>query len=248
MNPSARTSAFAVTRWTLVAQAKGDDAGARNALSELCAAYYEPVVAFLRAEGRSDDVARDLAHGFFARVLAGKSLAGADSARGRFRSYLLGAVKHFLGNERASAAAEKRGGGAEPVPLERDESEENDGSVEIPAPPGVRADEAFERQWALTIIARALEIVGDEMRAAGKRAHFDTLKPWLVGSGADTPALSQLTVAQALGLSEGAVKVAIHRLRQRFRAAVKSEIAQTVPADADVDDELNHLVAVLVRG
>jgi RNA polymerase sigma-70 factor (ECF subfamily) len=109
-------------------------------------------------------------------------------------------------------------------------------------------EHAFDRQWALTVIARALEVVGAELRDAGKGAQFDTLKPWLIGSGADTPALDQATAAAALGMSEGAVKVAIHRLRQRFREAVKAEIAQTVPADADVDDELSHLVAVLVRG
>src|SRR5262245_42376034 len=114
----AESGHFTPTRWTLVVQAKGAGEAARAALSELCAAYYAPVVSFLRSEGREEDPARDLAHEFFARVLAGASLRGADPARGRFRSYLLGAVKHFLADARDKAAAEKRGGGITPVSLE----------------------------------------------------------------------------------------------------------------------------------
>ena len=187
--------------------------------------------------GRTEDAARELAHEFFARVLAGGALGGADAARGRFRSYLLGALKHFLADHRAHANREKRGGGLAPEPL--------DPGTNAGQPfPAARDDErAFDRQWALTLISRALEIVGDELRDAGKAAHFDALKPWLTG---ENPALSQAQTAQQLCVSEGAVKVAIHRLRQRFREAVKSEIAQTVPDAADVDDELRHLLAVLV--
>lgn len=247
MNPDPRTSAFAATRWTLVTQAKGGDTAAQTALSELCAAYYAPVIAFLRAEGRTEDAARELAHEFFARVLGGQSLAGADAARGRFRSYLLGAVKHFLADQRDRAQAEKRGAGIEPVSLEMHASSDTGAGLEIPAEADAQAEHAFDRQWALTIIARAMEVVGGELREAGKGAHFDALKPWLIGSGAESSTLSQADAARALGQSEGATKVAIHRLRQRFREAVKAEIAQTVPADADIDDELRHLVAVLVR-
>ena len=237
MNPSPPNSAFAATRWTLIARASGEDAAAQAALSELCAAYYAPVNAFLRAEGRTEDAARELAHEFFARVLAGGALGGADAARGRFRSYLLGALKHFLADHRDRARAEKRGGGIAPEPLDT-------GTNAGQPLPAARDDErAFDRQWALTLISRALETVGTELRDAGKAAHFDALKPWLTGESA---ALSQAEAARQLGVSEGAVKVAIHRLRQRFREAVKAEIVQTVPSDADVDDELRHLLAVLV--
>lgn len=234
------TGHFAATRWTLVVQAKGNDEAARAALSELCAAYYAPVLAFLRLDGRPEDAAREKAHEFFAKVLAGNSLGGADPARGRFRSYLLGAVKHFLGDQRDRGHAAKRGGGVAPESLE-----ETDGSAPGLQVAGPDRDEtAFDRQWALTVIARALEAVSAEWAAAGKGAQFEILKPWLTGEAGAPP---QAQAAQQLGMGESAVKVAIHRLRQRFREAVKLEIAQTVPAESDIDDELRHLVAVLAR-
>jgi DNA-directed RNA polymerase specialized sigma24 family protein len=228
---------FAPTRWTLVVQASGADEGARAALSELCAAYYAPVVSFLRSEGREEDPARELAHEFFARVLAGASLGGADPARGRFRSYLLGAVKHFLADMRDRASAEKRGGGIAPVSLEDTAS---GWVVSTPASPD--SERAFDRQWALTIVARALETVQAELEAAGKGGQFEALKPWIAGTGGE---LSQAGAAASLHMSAGAVKVAIHRLRQRFRESVKLEIAQTVPVADDVEDELRYLAAVL---
>lgn len=227
MNPSS----FAATRWTLVARAQGDDPAAQSALSDLCAAYYAPVVAFLRARGSDEDAARELAHAFFAKVLAGGALNGADRARGRFRSYLLGAVKHFLADTHDRAIAEKRGGGVEPEPLDDT------------AHPPVEDERVFDRQWALTVIARALETTEAELRDAGKAAQFTILKPWIIGGG-ELPA--QAAAAGQLGLSEGAVKVAIHRLRQRFREAIKTEIAQTVPESSDIEDELRHLLAVLL--
>lgn len=230
-------SDFAATRWTLVARAGGSDPAAQTALSELCAAYYAPVNAFLRAESRTEDAARELAHEFFARLLAGGALGGADARRGRFRSYLLGALKHFLVDHRLHANREKRGSGIAPEPLDAGTG----AGLSLPSAPD--DSRVFDRQWALTLIARALEIVGNELRDAGKAAHFDTLKPWLTGESA---ALSRADAARQLGITEGAVKVAIHRLRQRFRETVKTEIAQTVPDAADVDDELNHLLAVLV--
>jgi len=228
---------FAPTRWTLVARASGGDATAQTALSELCAAYYAPVNAFLRAENRTEDAARELAHEFFAGVLAGGSLGGADASRGRFRSYLLGALKHFLGDQRDRANAEKRGGGIVPEPLDPATG------AGLAMPSACDDDRIFDRQWALTLIARSLETVGNELRDAGKAAHFETLKPWLTGESAT---LSQSAAALQLGLSEGAVKVSIHRLRQRFRETVKAEIAQTVRTPSDIEDELSHLLAVLI--
>ncbi len=229
-------SEFAATRWTLVAQARGSDAQAKAALAELCEAYYEPVVAFLAREGRSTDAARELAHEFFAILLGGKSLSGADRAKGRFRSYLLGALKHFLADHRARANATKRGGGQQPVPLDTT----TDAGLPLPALPD--DERLFDRHWALTVVARALEVISTELHAAGKETHFLVLKPWLMGDGG-----AQSTAAAELGMSEGAIKVAIHRLRQRFRETVKAEIAETVPTAADANDELRHLVAVLTR-
>ena len=225
-------SSFAPTRWTLVAQAQGQDPAAATALSELCAAYYAPVVAFLRARRGDEDSARELAHEFFAKVLAGGALNGADRTRGRFRSYLLGAVKHFLADAHDRAIAEKRGGGVTPEPL--------DEVAHLLA----EDEQIFDRQWALTVIARALETIEAELRDAGKAGQFSVLKPWIIG-GDELPA--QTAAAAQLGLSESAVKVAIHRLRQRFREAIKTEIAQTVPASSDIDDELRHLLAVLLK-
>ncbi len=234
------TGHFAATRWTLVVQARGGGSEARSALSDLCSAYYAPVVTFLRASGRDEDAARDMAHSFFAVVLAGNTLGGADPARGRFRSYLLGAVKHFLADQRDRAIAAKRGAGVDPVPL--DAGTASAPGFDVPAP---TVDETvFDRQWALTVLARALQVVGDELAAAGKGIQFEVLKPWLTGGSAGTP---QAEAAAQLGMNEAAVKVAIHRLRQRFREAVKAEIAETVPAESDIDDELRHLIAVMAR-
>lgn len=231
---SPQTESFGATRWTLVLRAKGNDAVGQSALSELCEAYYAPVVAFLRYRGTNDDAAREKAHAFFARILAGRTLAGADPARGRFRSYLLGALRHFLADEYDREQAAKRGGGMESVPIDAGTS------CEIPSS---KEDEtAFDRQWALTIIARALEEVDSEWKQAGKAEQFEVLKSSLTGSGENLPLAE---TARRLAMSEGATKVAIHRLRARFREAVKAEIAQTVPEESDIDDELRHLIAVL---
>ena len=232
------TPPFAATRWTLVSRARGVDEAGRAALSDLCAAYYEPVVTFLRSEGRTDDAARELAHGFFARLLAGGGLRGADPARGRFRSYLLGAVKHFLRDERARLHAEKRRGPEETVPLTA-----TAGGLDEPDATAAAAERAFDRHWALTVIARALDAVAAELDSPGRAEQFEVLKPWITG---DAP-LSQSEAAARLGMSEGAVKVAIHRLRQRFRQEVKSEIAHTIPEGDDPAAELQHLIAVLAQ-
>jgi len=225
-------SEFAATRWSCVARAKGCDSAARNALCELCEAYYEPVVSFLCCEGRPADDARDLAHEFFATLLAGGSLGGAHPARGRFRNYLLGALKHFLADRRDRANAAKRGGGAAHQPIDPE-------SARSEAPDD--RERAFDRQWAFTVISRALATVGGEFEAAGKSAQFEAFKPSLT-----TPGFHHADAARRLGLSEGAAKVAIHRLRQRFREAVKSEITDTVPTESDTDQELQYLLAVLI--
>jgi RNA polymerase sigma-70 factor (ECF subfamily) len=225
---------FHPTQWTLVLRSRGEGEESRAALSDLCAAYYEPVVSFLRREGRSEDAARETAHAFFENVLAG-GIGMPDPARGRFRSYLLGALKHFLANQRASLLAAKRGGGAEHVPLVSD----NDTQPGLPQP-GVMDDAlAFDREWALALIARALGTL--EAEHAGKAETFATLKPWLAGGAA----VSQADTARVLGMSETAVKVAIHRLRARFRELIRHEVAATVNDPAEIADELRHLIATV---
>ena len=224
---------FAPTRWTLVLRAKGDDTSARTALSELCAAYYAPVVAFLRHRLPSEDAAREQAHAFFARLLEGSALSGADPERGRFRSYLLGALRHFLTDVWDRSRAAKRGGGEEIASI----SESDDLAVAEPS-----SEHAFDREWALTVINRALAAIGKEAELGGKRDQFQVLQPALVAGG---EAFDLGAAAARLGMNEGAVKVAVHRLRARFREWVKHEIAQTVPAESDIDDELRYLVSVL---
>lgn len=231
---------FAPTRWTLVLAARGDSEPARAALGELCGTYYQPVFRFLQREGRSEDAARELTQEFFARLLARDGLATADPARGRFRSFLLGALKHFLGDQRVRERAAKRGGGAvhEPLPEPTDTSP----GRELAAPGPASPEAWFDRQWALAIMDRALSTLAAEHAAEGKADQFERLKPWLVGAAA-----AQADVAGQLGWSEGALKVAVHRLRKRFRELVRAEIAQTVPAFAEVDAELRYLVDVLAR-
>ncbi len=221
---------FLETRWTLVARSRGRGEEARLALRELCEAYYPPVVAFLRRPGRDEDEARDLAHAFFAKLLQGGSLDHADPSRGRFRSYLLAALKHFAADDRDRRNAAKRGGGWEHTAL-AEESPVADDKATAP-------DAAFDRQWALTLLARALGALEAEFKTEGKEAHFAVLKPWLT-LGAEKP--PQALAAATLGMSESAVKVAIHRLRQRFRDRVRSEISQTVTAPGRIEDELEAL-------
>ncbi len=232
---------FHETRWTLVSRSKGDDAVSRAALGELCEAYYAPVVAFLRRDGRTEDAARDLAHDFFARLLAGGMIAGADPMLGRFRTYLLMALKRFAADQRERANAAKRGGGRGHVAIGAETTEAGTG-WQIADERAEAPDAAFDRQWAITVLARALATVEAELRESGKGDHFDVLKPWLTGD-AGTP--SQAEAAGRLGMGEGALKVAIHRLRKRFRAAVKAEIAQTVSGEGSVEEEMAALVAAL---
>lgn len=226
-------SNFHATRWTLVRRAQGRGEVARAALSELCAIYYEPILQFTRRWCGDAVRAEDLAHGFFEDLLGRENLGAADPAKGRFRSYLLAAVKHFLSHQRERAAAAKRGGDVERVPL--DEAPE----------PGVSPDweREFDRAWALALIGRALDSLAAEMQAAGKQAKFEALRPWLDGG----PAGDAEVVGESLGLSPTALKVAIHRLRQRFRQKVRDEIGSTTADPAEAADEFRHLVEVWVN-
>ncbi len=236
------TSPFAPTRWTLILRARGETPEARAALGELCEAYYQPVLRFLRREGRDEDPARELTQEFFVRILARGAFEEADPERGRFRSYLLGALKHFLADQRKHEHRLKRGGGATPESLNSTDAVDDSASLQV-ADTSTPAPEAFfDREWALAIMARALEALQKEFTAAGKADQFDALKPWLMG---EAPSMSQADAARHLGLSEGAVKVVIHRLRKRFRDAVRAEIAQTLRDPSLVDEELRHLIEAL---
>lgn len=237
-------SCFAPTRWTLVLRARGEAPEAREALSALCEAYWQPVFRFLRGQGRDDDQARELTQEFFARVLAGSGFGGADPSRGRFRSFLLGAVKHFLADYRARERCLKRGGGNEPEPLDEPSGTDTEATLQVADPAAIMVDEEFDRQWALAVMHRALAALEEELSTDGKRDLFLALQPWLAGDAAGS---SQAETAQKLGLSEGAMKVAIHRLRKRFREVVRREIGETLEDPSAAKEELRYLVEVLAR-
>jgi RNA polymerase sigma-70 factor (ECF subfamily) len=234
--PDAAGGAFRTTQWTRVSRAKADSPEGNRALVELCNAYYEPVAAFLRYELHDPDAARELAHDFFAQMLAGGTIAGADPERGRFRSYLLGAVKHFLSHRREAIRRLKRGRGVENLSL-------NDTEAGLVPDAGVLTpDAAFDRQWALTVVARALEALRRECVVEGRAEFFQSVKPWLTG---DADRGDQLTVAAATGLNPNALKVAVHRLKRRYRQLVKVEVAGTLDNPALVEGEMRALFAAL---
>lgn len=225
----------------MVLGARGASPEARAALGDLCAAYWQPVYQFLRREGRNEDDSRELAQAFFVRLLERGGVDQVDPAKGRFRSYLLGALKHFLVEQRRNEGRQKRGGG---VIIESIDSGGTDTSpgLQIAAPAPAVPDACFDREWALAVMDRSLQTVQADFEKAGKGKQFETLKPWLVG---DTENLPQSAAAAALGTGIGAVKVMIHRLRKDFRDAVHAEIAQTVPSAEDIGDEIRYLIEVL---
>lgn len=233
--------AFRTTRWTRVCRAKDDSEEGRRALADLCEAYYEPVVAYLRGALRSDDdAARELTHAFFAKVLAGGAFDSADPERGRFRYYLLGAVKHFLAHRREADGRLRRGGGIAPCSL--DEAGEGSPALHLSDTSRPSPEAAFDRQWAVTVLARAMAMLEAECAAGGKSALFHKLRPSLLG---DASYGDQIGVADALGMSVPALKVAAHRLRRRFRECVRAEIEGTLQDRAAVEDEMRSLYAAL---
>jgi RNA polymerase sigma-70 factor (ECF subfamily) len=234
------TSAFVTTHWTRVVQAQGNSTDAKAALSDLCAAYYAPVFAFVRRWTNDAEAARDLTQEFFARLLARNSIEQANPQRGRFRSYLLGAVKHFLCDARDRDLRLKRGGGQPLEPLER--STDTSTSVQLPDPNATSPDHEFDRKWAMTVLDRALRSLEQEHAWVGNEKLFQILKPWLTG---DTETLKQVDAARELGMNEAAVKVAIHRMRRRFREIIKREIADTLNDPTHVEQELQHLISAL---
>jgi RNA polymerase sigma factor (sigma-70 family) len=236
---SARSSVFATTQWTQVLEARGESSDAQSALSRLCAAYYAPVFAFIRRTVGNDEAARDLTQEFFARLLGLHGIDSVDPERGRFRSFLLGAVKHFLADMRDHANRLKRGAGQS---VESLDAGTDTSPLEFADKNAQSPEKEFDRKWALTILDHAFAALAKEHGGAGKTEQLLVLKPWLTGESAG---LSQAEAAGQLGLNEGAVKVAIHRLRRRFRDLVKAEIAETLRDQSQVENELGCLIAAL---
>lgn len=222
-------------------RSKGEAPEARAALGDLCEAYWTPVHRFLKHEGRSDDESRELTQEFFSRLLAGSALQKADPGKGRFRSYLLGALKHFLSDRRRAESRKKRGGDAIIESIESGVSETSPG-LSIADPRAEASDAYFDRHWALAVMERGLDAAREFFVQAGKGKQFELLKPWLIG---DVEGLSQSDVAAELGMSPGAVKVAVHRLRQKFGEAVRCEIAETVDSEEEIAGELRYLIEAL---
>lgn len=206
----------------------------RRALEELCEGYWQPLYAYVRRRGFDADEAQDLTQDFFARLLEKQTLERADPRRGRFRSFLLGSLNHFLANHRRERRALKRGGGGSMLSLDFAAGERR---IQIEPMHELTAERLFDRRWALTLLDRVLDGLRDEYTAAGKAKLFDELKRHLDGGAAPTYEDS----ATRLQMNPGAVKVAAHRLRRRFRDRLRAEVAQTVDT-AEVEDELRWLL------
>jgi RNA polymerase sigma-70 factor (ECF subfamily) len=221
----------------VVLAAGGATPAASDALAVLCRAYWYPLYAFVRRQGHSPDDAQDLTQEFFARLLARGDLASVAPERGRFRAWLLAVMKHFLAKEWVRANRLKRGGGVAAVPLDGVAGEER--YTHEPAD-SVTPEKLYDRRWAMDLLDRGLIRLEAEQAAAGKVEQFAALKFCLAG---EKVALRE--VADRLGSSEGAIKVAVHRLRERYRQLIREEIASTVDREEEIETELQELLAAL---
>jgi RNA polymerase sigma-70 factor (ECF subfamily) len=232
---------FATTHWSVVlAAGRGTGPASREALATLCGTYWYPIYAYGRRRGLDADQAADLTQGFFTRLLEKKTMRGADPARGKFRSYMLGAYKHFLSHEWARAHAKKRGGGRRFVPIDPVEAETRYG---LEPAHDLTPEKLYDRQWALAVLETALADLGHQCAGEGKRRHFDRFKEFL--SGGSGPAYRE--AGAELGLSEGAVRVVVHRLRRRYRQILREHIQRTVDSPEQVDEEIDHLFTAIGR-
>jgi RNA polymerase sigma-70 factor (ECF subfamily) len=235
-----RRGQFATTQWSIVLAA-ADRASPRRqrALGELCNAYWYPLYAFARRQGRSPAEAEDLTQEFFVRLLEKSYLNAAGTERGRFRTFLLVCFKRFMANEHDRAAAEKRGGDRPTLPLDLSSAETR---YQHEPAHAATPERIFERRWALVLLDQVLARLGEEYRRAGKEGLFEQLKFCLV---ADSESASYGEIAARLGLSEGAVKVAAHRMRQRYGRLLTAEVARTLERPSDAADEIQQLFAAL---
>ena len=232
--------AFVTTHWSLVVSAgRNDTPHARNALEKLCRAYWFPIYAFVRRQGHGPHDAQDLTQEFFARLLEKKQLAVVDPAKGRFRSFLLASLKHFLANEWDKTKAQKRGGGQILIPIDVATAESSGG---VDPADHLTAEKIFERRWALTLLDQVLRRLRAEYVRDGKENLFEQLKPTLTEV---SRSVRYAEIAARLGTNEGAVKVVVHRLRQRYREVLRAEIADTVASPGEVEDEIRNLFAAL---
>jgi RNA polymerase sigma-70 factor (ECF subfamily) len=248
MSPALRTttrdSLFASTRWTVVYQAADSQTSSKHALSalsELCQIYWRPVYLFLRRQGIAQHDAQDLTQDFFAELIEHRTYAGADRMKGRFRSFLLGALKHLLAHARDHDRAQKRGGGT--VPLQLDEAAISQVEAQAERGQSWSADGIFEREWAASLLRQALERLAQEYTIAGKGALFEALKAHVAASAA--AAVPYEEMAKRLGRAAATLRSDVARLRVRYRAILREEVSGTVIDPRDVDEELRYLRRVM---
>jgi RNA polymerase sigma factor (sigma-70 family) len=234
------TSRFQTTSWSLVLQAAGQPSTqAHAALTELCQTYWHPVYSFIRRSGYRPDQAQDLAQGFFMVLMEKNYVGDADRQRGRFRSFLLTSVKHFLANQRDRAHALKRGGGRTTVSIDLMEAEGwyAPAAVELTTPESI-----FERRWALCLLEQVMTRLRDEFAGMGKAMHFEKMSAFLSG---DPEGARYEELAAELGTSAGALRVAVHRMRRKYRNILRDEIAETVSGPDEIDAEIRFLLSTL---
>lgn len=241
-SPRPSPAAFRTTHWSAVLLAGRDSLpAAQAALEDLCRTYWFPLYAFVRRQGRSHADAQDLVQGFFSQLLERRDLAGVHPDKGRFRTFLLSTLSHHLANEWHRARALKRGGGAQFVPLDIGESL---GRYERAPADGGSPEAAYDRAWADQMLREVLNRLREECQREDGIDRFDVLKGCLLGERSAEP---YTELARRLGTTESSVKSAIHRLRRRFREMFREEISRTVATEAEIEDELRHLVRVMAR-
>jgi RNA polymerase sigma factor (sigma-70 family) len=237
---AARAGVFATTRWSLVLNATEPDAAeSASALAALCESYWRPLYAYIRRRGHNPHDAQDLTQEFFAFLLSRNHFAKADPDRGRFRSFLLGSLKKFLSDQRAKANALKRGGDKTVLSLDFDSAER---TLALESPTDAAPDKAFDRGWTLALLERTMSKLRREHETAGKAELFDSLKPAITGDGL-TGSYGELAVE--LDLTEGAIKMAVMRMRRRYGELLRAEIAETVSTPGEIDDEVRGLFGSL---
>jgi RNA polymerase sigma-70 factor (ECF subfamily) len=234
--------AFVTTHWSVVLTAgRSDTTRARDALGKLCQTYWYPLYAYARRRGYSAHDSQDLTQEFFARLLERQSLSRANPERGRFRSFILTAMNHFLASEWHKARAKKRGGGGQVLSLDLAAAEER---FDLEPAGHSAPDKFFEKQWALTLLNEVLNRLEDEYRREGKTDLFAALKQTLMGARESQP---YADLAAKLAMNEGAIKVAVHRLRKRYRELIRAEIAHTLDHPQDIEEEMRHLFSALTE-
>jgi RNA polymerase sigma-70 factor (ECF subfamily) len=240
--PSGRSAPgiFATTHWTAVlAAGRGQSDHAHAALEELCHTYWYPLYAYVRRHGHSREDAEDLTQGFFTRLLEKNYLEGVTSEKGKFRSFLLMALKRFLANEWDRANCQKRGGGVSPLSLDWQDAETR---YQINPANELSPDKFYDRAWAVVVLERVITRLQAESRTEGKAALYDQLKPFLIMGKGEIP---YADAAAAMKMSEGAVRVAVHRFRRRYRELLRDEITQTLANPAQADEEMQALFSAL---